>query len=119
MIDTLYIETAVQAHPRVTAIQQRFPQARVVSCERYGEVFNPKAQNFRLQKQRPALILAEKYQKFVLPAPAGYGIGGQRNYYFSHILNMIVIDSLSKSIHKTLNLLIIIQNNNNYYFLNW
>ena len=89
MIETLYIETAIQAHPRVAAIRRRFPQARVVSCERYGEVFNPKAQNFRLQKQRPALILAEKYQKFVLPAPDGYGIGGQRNYYFSHMLNCL------------------------------
>ncbi len=89
MIDTLYIETAVQAHPRVAAIQQRFPRARVISCDRYGEVFNPKAQNFRLQKQRPALILAEKYQKLVLPAPVGYGIGGQRNYYFSHMLNCL------------------------------
>lgn len=89
MIDTLYIENAVQQHPRVVAIQQRFPQARVVHCQRYGEVFNPKSQNFRLQKQQPALILAEKYQNFVLPAPAGYGIGSAHNYYFSHMLNCL------------------------------
>lgn len=89
MIDSLYIETNVQSHPRVRAIRQRFPDARVVFCERYGEVFNPKAQNFRLQKQQPALILAEKYQKFVLPAPQGYGIGGRHNYYFSHMLNCL------------------------------
>ncbi len=89
MIETLYIESAVAQHPRVAAIRQRFPTARVIACERYGEVFNPKAQNFRLQKQHPALILAEKYQKFVLPAPAGYGIGGERNYYFSHMLNCL------------------------------
>lgn len=89
MIDSLYIESAVLKHPRVAAIRQRFPAARIIECERYGEVFNPKAQNFRLQKQRPALILAEKYQKFALPAPAGYGIGGQHNYYFSHMLNCL------------------------------
>ena len=89
MIDTLYIETAIQQHPRVLAIKQRFPHARIILCERYGEVFNPKAQNFRLQKAKPALILAEKYQKHVLPAPLGYGIGGQHNYYFSHILNCL------------------------------
>lgn len=89
MIDTLYIEAAIEQHPRVAAIRRRFSGARTIVCERYGEVFNPKAQNFRLQKQRPALILAEKYQKFVLPAPAGYGIGGQRNYYFSHMLNCL------------------------------
>ena len=89
MIDTLYIESAVAEHPRVSAIRQRFPEARVIHCERYGEVFNPKAQNFRLQKQKPALIMARKHQKFVLPAPSGYGIGGERNYYFSHMLNCL------------------------------
>ncbi|MDD2760275.1 MAG: DNA photolyase [Methylomonas sp.] len=89
MIDTLYIESAVAEHVRVAAIRRRFPHARVIECERYGEVFNPKAQNFRMQKQRPALILAHKHQKFVLPAPPGYGIGGSDNYYFSHMLNCL------------------------------
>lgn len=89
MIDTIYLETAVADHPRTAAIRSRFPSARIIECERYGEVFNPKAQNFRLQKSRPALILAEKFQKFVLQAPAGYGIGGERNYYFSHMLNCL------------------------------
>jgi len=89
MIETLYIESAVLAHPRVVAIRARFPLAQVIECQRYGEVFNPKAQNFRLQKHQPALILAEKYQKFALPAPAGYGIGGRQNYYFSHMLNCL------------------------------
>ena len=89
MIDTLYIESAVAQHARVMAIRQRFPKARVIDCQRYGEVFNPKAQNFRLQKQKPALILAQKHQKFVLPAPKGYGIGGEQNYYFSHMLNCL------------------------------
>ncbi len=89
MIDSLYIETAVQDHPRARQIRSRFPAAQIIECARYGEVFNPKAQNFRLQKHNPALILAEKYQKFVLPAPPGYGIGGQHNYYFSHMLNCL------------------------------
>ena len=89
MIQTLYIEQAIFDHPRSVAIRQRFPQASVVTCERYGEVFNPKAQNFRLQKQQPSLILAEKFNKFVLEAPFSYNIGGQRNYYFSHMLNCI------------------------------
>lgn len=89
MIETLYIEEAVLKHPRVLDIIARFPQARTIICGRYGEVFNPKAQNFRLQKQQPALILAEKYKNFALPAPLGYGIGATRNYYFSHMLNCL------------------------------
>lgn len=89
MIQTLYIEQAVLDHPRTAAIRQRLPDARVVICERYGAVFNPKGQNFRLQKRQPALILARKHDNFVLEAPASYNIGGRRNYYFSHMLNCI------------------------------
>lgn len=89
MIETIYIEQAILQHPRVLDIVARFPQARKITCGRYGEVFNPKAQNFRLQKQQPALILAEKYKNFALPAPPGYGIGATRNYYFSHMLNCL------------------------------
>ncbi|MEQ1621740.1 MAG: spore photoproduct lyase family protein [Methylococcales bacterium] len=89
MIDTIYIEENIQQHPRVIEILARFPQARHITCGRYGEVFNPKGQHFRLQKQQPALILAEKYRHFALPAPAGYGIGSTKNYYFSHMLNCL------------------------------
>jgi len=88
-ITRIYIEEAIRNHPRVEKICQRFPKATLISCERYGEVFNPKAQNFRLQKQHPALILAEKYKNFTLPAPLGYGIGAKKNYYFSHMLNCL------------------------------
>lgn len=89
MISTLYIEEAVRDYPRVHEIMARFPNIPHVYCERYGEVFNKKAQNFRIQKQAPALILAKKHQKFVLPTPEGYGIGRQGNYYFSHMLNCL------------------------------
>ena len=89
MIETIYIEEAIREHPRTLKICAKFPKARKISCNRYGEVFNPKAQNFRLQKQKPALILAEKFKNFVLEAPPGYGIGANRNYYFSHMLNCL------------------------------
>ncbi|MFQ5744935.1 MAG: radical SAM protein, partial [Acidobacteriota bacterium] len=89
MISHIYVEAAVREHPRTVRILRRFSSATVVACERYGEVFNPRAQNFRLQKRRPALILAEKFDNHVLPAPPGYGIGGARNYYFSHMLNCV------------------------------
>jgi len=89
MIDTLYIEEDVLAHPRTQKICRRYPKANTVICKHYGEVFNRKAQNFRLQKRKPALILAKKHNKFVLDAPQGYAIGGKHNYYFSHMMNCI------------------------------
>lgn len=89
MIETIYIEENLRDHPRALDITARFPKAQRIICDRYGEVFNPKAQNFRLQKQQPALILAEKFKNFVLPTPSGYGIGASKNYYFSHMLNCL------------------------------
>ncbi len=87
MISTIYIEEGVADHPRTVEILSRLPEARRVVCERYGQVFNPAAQNFRLQKVEPALILAAKHEGLVLEAPAGYAIGADHNFYFSHMLN--------------------------------
>ncbi len=89
MVATIYIEGQIADHPRTEDIIRRFPKAERIMCERYSQVFNPKAQNFRAQKQNPALILAKKHKGFVLPTPPGYGVGGQPNYYFSHMLNCI------------------------------
>lgn len=89
MIDTIYIEREVAAHPETLRVLQRFPRARRIEIDRYGEIFNRRAQSFRLQKLRPALILARKHDRFVLEAPAEYGVGGEHNYYFSHLLNCI------------------------------
>ncbi len=88
-IHRIYVEDEVAGHPRTAAILARFPRAEVVPCARYGEVFNRKAQDFRLLKRRPALILARKHRGHVLETPPGYGIGGERNYYFSHMLNCL------------------------------
>jgi spore photoproduct lyase len=89
MTRLIYIEDAVAAHQRTQRILTHFAKATRVPCSRYSEVFNPKAQNFRLQKSDPALLLAHKHNKLVLPAPPGYAIGGTHNYYFSHMLNCV------------------------------
>ena len=89
MISTIYIEKDIASHPRTLEIIERFPQATKIMCERYGEIFNRKSQNFRLQKKQPALILARKHKGLVLPTPKKYGIGAEHNYYFSHMLNCL------------------------------
>ena len=89
MFNTIYIEEAARDHPRARAILKRLRGRTVIECRHYGELLNRKSQNFRLQKARPALVLAEKRGERVLPAPAGYGIGARRNYYFSHCLNCV------------------------------
>ena len=88
-MDTIYIEKDVRELARTQEILARFPKARLVDINRHTDVFNAPAQNFRVQKQNPALILAKKYGNRVLPTPPGYHIGGQNNYYFSHMLNCV------------------------------
>ena len=89
MVNCVYVEQAVRDHPRTRYILQRYPQAPVVEITHQGEVFNPRAQNFRLQKSNPALIIAAKHQRHILATPEGYGLGAQHNYYFSHMLNCL------------------------------
>ena len=89
VINSLYIENDVANHPRVLEIIDRFKGIRITSCNRYTEIFNRKAQSFRLQKQKPSLILAKKHDNFLCRPPDGYHIGAQNNYYFSHMLNCI------------------------------
>ena len=88
-MDTIYIEEAVLSHPRTKTIIDRHPKARIVNISRYTDVFNAPAQNFRVQKSNPALILAHKHGNRVIPTPKDYHIGGENNYYFSHMLNCI------------------------------
>jgi len=87
MIDTIYVEEEASGHPRVREILARHSRAVVIPVATYGEVFNRGRQSFRLQKRMPSLILAEKRGRLVLPA--SYGIGGERNFYFSHVLNCL------------------------------
>ena len=89
MINTIYIEENVKEHPRTKNILSRFKVARHIYIDRYGELFNRRNQNFRIQKHRPDLILANKHQGFVLPTPEGFGFTGSKNYYFSHMYNCI------------------------------
>ena len=89
MIDTIYFEEQVTEHPQTLELFKRFPQATRIPCTHYKEIFNPSGQNFRIQKKKPALILAQNKGKLVHPVPATYGIGGKRNFYFSHMLNCL------------------------------
>lgn len=89
MISRIYLESELRDHPRAQRLLARLHRLPVTEIGHFGEVFNPRAQNFRLQKKNPALIIARKTKGQVLAAPEGYGLGGAYNYYFSHMLNCI------------------------------
>src|SRR5690606_27673328 len=89
VIDVIYVEREALGYPLAAQVMRRHPKARVTEIERHGALFNRANQNFRLQKNRPTLVLAVKHGRTVLPVPDGYGLGGSRNFYFSHMLNCL------------------------------
>ena len=90
MIETIYIENQVKNHFRTKKILSKLNKnVDVIYCDHYGEIFNIKSQNFIVQKNKPALILAKKDGKKLHEIPKNFGIGGDKNYYFSHMLNCI------------------------------
>lgn len=86
-IDTIYLENEIKDHEKAVKILSKISYKRIVSIERYGEVFNRKNQNFVLQKINPALILAKKRASFIQKIKPQSGVGLKENYYFSPILN--------------------------------
>ena len=90
MIETIYIENQIRQHRRTRKILSKFKKKiDIVYCDHYGEIFNIKSQNFRIQKKKPALVLAKKEGKKLHNIPKSFSIGGKKNYYFSHMLNCI------------------------------
>ena len=89
MVDIVYVEKDIAQHPISLNILQRYKRATVVTIDKYSEVFNPANQNFRVQKRNPAMILARKGGVKIMSAPEEYEIGGDQNFYFSHMLNCV------------------------------
>ena len=89
MIETIYFEDEIKSHPRTQKIFSKFQNIRKININRYGEIFNRRNQNFKIQKENPALIIAKKHSNFVLKAPENFGIGSNDNFYFSHMYNCI------------------------------
>ena len=68
MVDTIYVEDEIIGTKKAQEIISKFRHAKVTSIKRFGEVFNPSNQNFRIQKTNPALILAKnKKDLFLMP----------------------------------------------------
>ncbi len=85
----IYIEKEIKDHKRVKKIVNKFNKPTIIYIDRYTEVFNKKNQNFRLQKINPSIILAKKYDNFLLKTPSKYTIGKKNNFYFSYMYNCI------------------------------
>lgn len=85
----IYIEKDLKNQLRVKNIIKRFKDPTLIYIDKYTEVFNKRNQNFIIQKNNPAIILAKKYGNLLLKTPKSYSIGRENNYYFSYMYNCI------------------------------
>lgn len=58
--NNVYIEEEIIDSLNVINILNKISYNNVITCEKYSEIFNPKNQNFRIQKKKPDIILAKK-----------------------------------------------------------
>ena len=85
----VYIEKEIKNSSITLKILRKIKYNKIIICDKYSEVFNPKNQNFRIQKKNPSIILAQKKKNILFKTPPKFTIGFKKNYYFSHMLNCI------------------------------
>ena len=85
----VYIEKEIKNSSITLKILRKIKYNKIIICDKYPEVFNPKNQNLRIQKKNPSIILAQKKKKILFKTPPKFTIGFKKNYYFSHMLNCI------------------------------
>ncbi len=87
--ETVYIEEDTREDQNTIDILRRIKFKNLIYCKNYTEIFNPRNQNFRIQKIKPNIILAKKKKNLIVSTPEDFTIGFKENYYFSHMLNCI------------------------------
>lgn len=86
----IYIEKEALNYPLTDSILSHFNNPVIIDIDHYKDVFNQTCQNFFLQKQTPALILAVKHGELIYPgAKVCQNFGNDHFYYTSNIMNCV------------------------------
>ncbi|SFG15151.1 SPL family radical SAM protein [Oribacterium sp. WCC10] len=90
----IYVEDRIlnieQYRGRAEEILKHFPEAEVVAIDHYKDVFNRHKQNYVMQHESQALILALKQGNFVYPgAEVCQNMGNKHFYYASCMMNCL------------------------------
>lgn len=86
----IYVEPEARQYEITHQILSRFPNSNVIDITHYKDIFNRQGQDYTLQKQAPALILAVNHGKHIYPgAIVCQSFGNDNFYYSSDIMNCI------------------------------
>ena len=83
MIDYIYAEQEALAYPAAQRVFAAFREARTVVIENYKDVFSRPGQNFSVQKQHPALILAVNHGNFLYEGADNCQDFGYQGFYYA------------------------------------
>ena len=59
--ENVYVEDEIKNLDKTKNILKRIKYKNIIICDKYSEIFNPKNQNFRIQKINPSIILAKNF----------------------------------------------------------
>ena len=86
----IYIEDKAMGYDTTKKILQHFKDSNIIHINHYKDVFSRSHQNFSLQKQSPALILAVKEENLIYKgAEVCESFGNDNFYYTSSIMNCL------------------------------
>ena len=83
MIDYIYAEQEALTYPAAQRVFAAFREARTVVIENYKNVFSRPGQNFSMQKQHPALILAVNHGNFLYEGADNCQDFGYQGFYYA------------------------------------
>lgn len=86
----IYVESEAYNYDITRSVLERYSHSQIIPINHYKDIFNRTHQDFVLQKQSPALILAVKHGGLIYPgAKVCQSFGNPHFYYTSNIMNCI------------------------------
>lgn len=88
MWNEVYVEEAIQSHPRVLSILEKVKKTPLY-IEQYDEIWGRAKKPYLQKRDSLNLFLAHKKGQLLKLAPDAYGTAGEPHYYFIHAYNCI------------------------------
>lgn len=89
MFQKIFIEKDLVNNEKARSILKSFPKSDVVEINQYDEIWGKVKKPYLQKRDRLNLFLANKKGQLVKEAPAAYGHGKEKHFYFIHAYNCI------------------------------
>lgn len=87
--EVIYVEKRASQCTGTRQALHSFSDAQIVEIEHYASLFHRRRQSFRMQKERPALMIAASDGPFLYRSPDRVGGDGTRMFYTDQVRNCL------------------------------